>query len=299
MAPASALRFPKTVCVMDASGTLAASLTDRLLQRGYTVHAATVRPGSGEMKRLSGDENNKRLKVFAWDPFDFDSIVDALSGCSGLFYSLEHQRPSYDELAAEEEVRAAHNVLEACARTETMERVVFTSSITAVVWSENRKSTADIDERRWSSPTFCRKFKLWHALAKTVSEKAAWALAMDRGVDMVSINAGLLMGPDQSLSSPYLKGAAEMYEDGTLVAVDLKYLVDAHVCVFESPSAYGRYLCFNHVISSPEDALGLARVLSPDTPSPPSSEDLRLSKQRIQNRKLNKLMMEISSGEVL
>lgn len=37
------------------------------------------------------------------------------------------------EYMAEVEVMAAHNVLEACAQTETVERVVYTSSVTAVV----------------------------------------------------------------------------------------------------------------------------------------------------------------------
>jgi hypothetical protein len=36
------------------------------------------------------------------------------------------------ESTVEKEVRAAHNVLEACAQTDAMERVVFTSSVTAV-----------------------------------------------------------------------------------------------------------------------------------------------------------------------
>ena len=57
-------------------------------------------------------------------------------------------------------MRAAHNVLEACAQTETIERVVFTSSVTAVVWKENRKLGVDLDERDWSEPNFCRKFKV-------------------------------------------------------------------------------------------------------------------------------------------
>lgn len=65
---------------------------------------------------------------------------------------------------AEVEVRAAHNVLEACAQTETVERVVFTSSVTAVVWKEDHKSEAQVDERSWSEPNFCRKFKVFFFL---------------------------------------------------------------------------------------------------------------------------------------
>lgn len=61
------------------------------------------------------------------------------------------------------EMRAAHNVLEACAQTETMERVVYTSSVTAVIWNwkDNRRSSlTQINERNWSDPNLCRKFNV-------------------------------------------------------------------------------------------------------------------------------------------
>ena len=106
-------------------------------------------------------------------------------------------------------------------------------------------------------------------MSKTLSEKSAWALAMDRGVNMVSVNAGLLMSSDLTITNPYLKGAAEMYEDGVFVTVDLDFLVDAHICVFEDVSSYGRYLCFNHIINHNEDALNFAKMLAPSAPPPP------------------------------
>lgn len=42
--------------------------------------------------------NNKKLKVFHSDPFDYHSIMDALKGCCGLFYSFEppSDQPTYD-----------------------------------------------------------------------------------------------------------------------------------------------------------------------------------------------------------
>ncbi|XP_058104029.1 cinnamoyl-CoA reductase-like SNL6 [Magnolia sinica] len=298
MAPeASPHENPKTVCVMDASGRLGTCLVEKLLQRGYTVHAAVQNHGDLQLfKGLSSD--NKSLRVFHSDPFDYQSIMDAIKGCSGLFYTFEPPKyqSSYDEYMAEVEVRAAHNVLEACARTETVAKVVFTSSVTAVIWRENRKQTVDFDERNWSEPIFCTNFKLWHALSKTLAEKTAWALAMDRGINMVSINAGLMTGPDLSIANAYLKGAAEMYEDGVFVTVDVKFLVDAHICVFEDPSTYGRYLCFNNVINRPEAAIKLAQMLTAVTPYPPSCEDSRIFEQRISNKKLNKLMVNFASG---
>ena len=62
---------------------------------------------------------------------------------------------------ADVEVRAAHNVLEACAQTETIDKVVFTSSITAVAWRNDGSSNlSDLDERHWSDVNLCRNFKV-------------------------------------------------------------------------------------------------------------------------------------------
>ena len=65
------------------------------------------------------------------------------------------------EVMVEVEVRAAQNVLEACAQTVTMERVVFTSSVTAVVWKDDDHKPVDaFDERNWSDLNLCRKRKV-------------------------------------------------------------------------------------------------------------------------------------------
>nr|CAD1818556.1 unnamed protein product [Ananas comosus var. bracteatus] len=135
---------------------------------------------------------------------------------------------------------------------------------------------------------------LWHALAKTLSEKTAWALAMDRGVDMVSVNAGLVVDPMLSADNPYLKGAVEMYDDGVLVTVAIDFLADAHIAVYESPSAYGRYLCFDRSICRPEDTIKLAQMLSP--PPPPTLPQAEVIQKRIQNKKLSKVMVQFGSG---
>ncbi|KAK8628011.1 hypothetical protein V6N13_063724 [Hibiscus sabdariffa] len=260
----------RTVCVMDASGHLGSALVHLLLLRGYTVHAA-LQPHAHGGEFQSAEEllpcNNEKLRIFDADPFDYHSITNALKGCCGLFYCFQppSDHSTYDEFMAEIEVRAAHNVLEACAQTDTME-----------------------------------KFKLWHALSKTLAEKSAWALAMDRGINMVTINGGLLMTPDLDITNPYLKGAAEMYEDGVFVTVDLRFIANAHICVFEDVSSYGRYLCFNHVINCSHDADKLAQMLLPssDSSPPQSWEKTRIYQQRISNRKLNNLM-EFENDQLL
>lgn len=115
--------------------------------------------------------------------------------------------------------------------------------------------------------------QLWYALAKTLSEQAAWALAMDRMLDMVSINAGLVIGHGVSQLSPvptlsYLQGAAEMFENGLLAVVDVEFLADVHVRAFADHSTCGRYFCFSRSVTTEEEAVKLAQSLSPLIPLP-------------------------------
>ncbi|KHN19394.1 hypothetical protein glysoja_050119 [Glycine soja] len=138
-------------------------------------------------------------------------------------------------------------------------------------------------------------------MSKTMAERTAWALAMDREVNMVSINAGLLMSSDQHQDlciqkNPYLRGASEMYEDGVLVTVDLGILVDTHICVYEDISSYGRYLCFNHVINTQHDAVQLAHKTTTPLSCDPGKEFIQ---QRISNKKLNELMVNFNSSEAV
>ena len=103
MCPGSVESAGKSVCVMDAAGPLGHALVDRLLRRGYTVHAATYASCGGDereeeeeeaaaalLSHLSScggdvDAYRHRLKVFRADPFDYHAIADAVRGCAGVF----------------------------------------------------------------------------------------------------------------------------------------------------------------------------------------------------------------------
>ena len=54
---------------------------------------------------------------------------------------------------------------------------------------------------------------------------------------------------------------AQMYENGTLASIYIRFLADAHICAYEDPLAYGRYICFNQIISNAEDVVNLAQSL--------------------------------------
>lgn len=58
------------------------------------------------------------------------------------------------------EVRGAINVVEACARTESIDKVIFSSSLTAAIWRDNIGTQKDVDEKSWSDLNFCLEKKV-------------------------------------------------------------------------------------------------------------------------------------------
>ncbi|CAA2983506.1 cinnamoyl- reductase-like SNL6 [Olea europaea subsp. europaea] len=212
--------------------------------------------------------------------------MEALKGCYGLFYSFElpSDNPTYDEFIGEIEVRAAHNVLEACARTDTIDKLILTSSATAVIWRDQHNSVPS---------------DLWHGLSKTVVEKTAWAMAMDREVNMVSINAGLLMHPNLSIKDPYLLGATEIFKDPT--RIHLYDIALAHVSIVDETSVPSlvRWLHCYHNIKIKNTSLVLLKYLKMFLTAilcfSPGLEKNKVYEQRVSRKKLSKLMVGFDS----
>ncbi|RVW84730.1 Cinnamoyl-CoA reductase-like SNL6 [Vitis vinifera] len=247
--------------VLDASTYVGFWILKGLLSRvaGETEIVKKIR----EMKKVE-----ERLLVFTVDVLDYHSIIVALKGCCALFCCLDDS-DGYgydDDTTVDLEVRGAINVVEACAQTHGMQKIVFNSSLTAAVWRENICSEEEVT----------RDLGLWYALAKTLTEQAAWALAMDRMLNMVSINAE----------------AAQMYENGVLAFVDVNFLAEVHIRAFENQSTCGRYFCFNKIVNTEEEAVKLVRSLSPLISLPPKYEcqGNEVQSERLRNKKLNKLV---------
>jgi len=171
------------------------------------------------------------------------------------------------------EVKGAEKAVEACSLTPSVRRCVFTSSLAACVWKHHgfgEDSDYVVNEKCWSDQHLCREKKLWLALSKTMSEKAAWRVAEERGgVNLVTLCPALLTGPAFSASCAsaaiaYLKCGREMYEKNLLATVDVRKAAEAHVCVYEEMEigASGRYICFDKLITRPQDARDLEKKLS-------------------------------------
>ncbi|GJN33596.1 hypothetical protein PR202_gb22215 [Eleusine coracana subsp. coracana] len=265
-----------SVCVTGAGGYIASWLVKLLLSRGYTVHG-TVRDLSdmktGHLKRLQNAAEN--LRLFKADLLDYDMMAAAIAGCQGVFH-LQMLAPA---------VTGTTNVLKAASAAK-VQRVVVVSSIVAVEinpkgWPEGKVR----DENCWSDTEFCRKIKSWYPVAKVIAEEAALEYGRQTGLDVVTLNPGLVFGPQLqpmvNASSQFLiyllkvrslhgifdpstdTGGPDRVRDKLWHIVDVRDVADALLLIYESPEASGRHICAPHVISV-RDLLNLLKSKYPD-----------------------------------
>ncbi|VFQ58548.1 unnamed protein product [Cuscuta campestris] len=295
------------------------AIVNQLLLRGYSVRILVdneeelekVREmeESGEMRGWNG--GNVAEAVMATSAA-VESLSEALVGCRGLIHTAAFVDPAglsgYSKSMAEVEVVTSKNVVEACARATSVRYCVLTSSLLACVWKDhnaplNHSSPHKIDHDSWSDESFCTAKKLWYALGKVKAERAAWEIIAHRGngLKLATICSGLITGPhfcnrNSTSTIAYLKGAKEIYRKGVLATVDVNTLAKAHVAVYEemnNSTAFGRYICFDKIISSPEDIESLGRETGIDMSSvldDAPNESQSGGRFELSNSKLNRLI---------
>ncbi|KAL1324554.1 hypothetical protein HN51_034741 [Arachis hypogaea] len=257
----------KVVCVTGASGYIASWIVNLLLQRGYTVRA-TLRDPSNPKKldhllKLHGAK--ERLQIFKADLLEDGSFDSAIDGCDGVFHTaspvtLRVVNDPQAELI-DPAVKGTLNVLQSCAKSPSVKRVVLTSSISAVLFTD-RPLTPDVvvDETWFSDADNCTKLERWYSLSKTLAEDAAWKFANKNGIDMVSILPSMVAGP---LLQPEVNESVEPilsiingapFPNRVFGWVNVKDVAIAHIQAYEIPTASGRYLIVERVVHYSEHA---------------------------------------------
>ncbi|XP_058752363.1 cinnamoyl-CoA reductase CAD2-like [Vicia villosa] len=243
----------KVVCVTGASGFIASWIVKFLLQRGYTVRA-TVRDPSNPKKvdhLIKLDGAKERLQLFKADLLEDGSFDSIIQGCHGVFHTASPVRHVVDDPQTElidPALKGTLNVLKSCAKSPSVKRVVFTSSVAAVALNTRLKNPEVIVDETWfSDPDFCRESQLWYPLSKTLAEAAAWEFVNENKIDMVVINPTMVAGP---LLQPEVNESVELilnlingipFPNKAFGWVNVKDVADAHICAYEIASASGRY----------------------------------------------------------
>ncbi|KAL6563075.1 NADPH-cytochrome p450 reductase [Orobanche hederae] len=273
----------KIVCVTGAGGFIASWLVKFLLEKGYTVRG-TLRnpedPKNSHLRELEGAY--ERLILCKADLNDYESLREVINGCDGVFHTASPvtddpegtSRDSFEEQMVEPAVVGTKNVIRAAAEVK-VRRVVFTSSIGAVYMDPNRDTGKIVDETCWSDLEFCKNTKNWYCYGKAVAEQAAWETAEKLGVDLVVINPVLVLGPilQPTVNASvlhilkYLTGSAKTYANSTQAYVHVKDVALAHILLFETPAASGRYLCTESVLHR-GDVVEILANFFPEYPIP-------------------------------
>ncbi|XP_051119448.1 cinnamoyl-CoA reductase 1 [Andrographis paniculata] len=293
----------KVVCVTGAGGFIASWLVKLLLERGYTVRGTVRNPEDPKNSHLRGLEGaDERLILCKAELSDYESLRAAISGCDGVFHTASPVTDDPEQMV-EPAVNGAKNVITAAAEAK-VRRVVLTSSIGAVYMDPNRDPDKVVDETCWSDLEFCKNTKNWYCYGKAVAEQAAWDCAKELGVDMVAINPVLVLGPllQRTVNASvlhilkYLTGSAKTYANSVQAYVHVKDVALAHIILYETPAASGRYLCAESVLHRGEVVEILAKLF-PEYPIPTKCSDEKNPRKKpykFSNQKLRDLGLEFT-----
>ncbi|XP_071690633.1 uncharacterized protein [Rutidosis leptorrhynchoides] len=175
------------VLVTGASCYLGGRLCHGLIQHGHSVRAF-VRQTS-DLSFLPMLSENIDLELAYGDMTNYPSILAACSGCSVVFHVaaiVESWLPDPSKFF-NVNVGGLKNVLEACKETDTIEKIIYTSSFFALGSTDGY--IAD-ESQMHSTKYFCTEYEK----SKVIADKIALDAAKE-GVPIIAVYPGLIYGP--------------------------------------------------------------------------------------------------------
>ncbi|KAJ4971255.1 hypothetical protein NE237_004354 [Protea cynaroides] len=308
----------KTVCVTGASGYIASWLVKLLLVKGYTVKASVRDPNDPKKTEhlLALDGAKERLHLFKANLLEEGSFDSPVDGCEGVFHTASPFYHAVKDPQAElidPALKGTLNVLGSCSKAPSVKRVVITSSVAAVAYNgKPRTPDVVVDETWFSDPELCKEMKTWYVLSKTLAEEAAWKFAKEKGMDIVTINPAMVIGP---LLQPTLNTSAEAilnlvngaqtFPNASFGWVNVKDVANAHIQAFEISSANGRYVLVERVAHYSQVVKTL-RELYPTLPLPEKCADdkpyvptYQVSKEKAKSLGIDYIPLEVCLKETV
>ncbi|KAJ0974802.1 hypothetical protein J5N97_016767 [Dioscorea zingiberensis] len=199
----------KKACVTGGNGYLASALIKQLLENGYHVNATVRNPDDiAKVSHLKKLEEIGTLKLFQADLMVEGSVDEAVIGCDYVFHVAAPTNLMSDDPENElirPAIQGTLNVLKSCLKAKTVERVVYTSSGSAVSVNQQKGTGYVLDEEAWSDVDYLmgEKPPTWgYIVSKTLAEKEALKFASENQMDLVTIVPTLIVGPGLSLEVP-------------------------------------------------------------------------------------------------
>ena len=260
------------VCVTGAAGFIASHVITDLLEDGHVVHA-TVRDLGDNTKRAHLDVLREgysgKLELFEADLLEPGSLDAALESCDALIHTATAvilAAPDPQKQIIDVAVKGTQNVLDSVARAPSVNRIVMTSSIAAVM-------SYDQQDKTYTEDDWCTSDDIWldpYGMGKTQSERLLWQFVdkhADR-VEAVAINPSVVIGPP--LAKHHIRSSLSFIRDLVgwtypacapmrLHLVDVGDVSKGHVRALTSDKAVGQRIIFSDREMS---MLEISKVLS-------------------------------------
>jgi len=272
------------VLVTGATGYVAGWIIRKLLEAGATVHGTVRDPDNpakvGHLTEM-GESLPGTLTLFKADlltPGGFDA---AMAGCGIVMhtaspYTLDVEDPQRD--LVDPALQGTRNVLDSVNRTDSVTRVVLTSSCAAIYGDVADCAAAPngtLTEDVWNTTSSLDHIP--YSYSKTVAERAAWEMAeaQDRW-KLVVMNPAGIYGPSvggplptsesfnlvRQLGNGQFKSGVPQLEMGK---VDVRDVAEAHLRGAYLPEAQGRYI----LAEKPGTLLDMAKAIGSRHPEAP------------------------------
>lgn len=250
----------KTVMITGASGYIGSWTVKELLEKGYTVRACVRdRNNAGKVQHLLDLAKNTPGKLELWeaDLLKEGSFDKAASGCEAVLhmaspFTLRFKNAQKDLI--DPALQGTRNVLGAANRSETVKKVILTSS-TVAVYGDNidmqEKGLPEFTEADFNTTSSSTHQP--YAYSKVLAEKEAWKIAGAQNKwKMVVMNPAFVMGPMLSpvtdsesiqfmkdmVGGKYRTGGADL----EFAFVDVRDVAKAHRLALENDRAEGRFI---------------------------------------------------------
>ncbi|MEQ9815701.1 MAG: NAD-dependent epimerase/dehydratase family protein [Azospirillaceae bacterium] len=246
-----------TVLVTGASGFIAKHIVLDLLKKGYRVRGTVRDKAKGEAVRQTMEENGADpagLDIAEADLGSDSGWAGAVAGCRFVLHTASPFPISTprdpDEIIVPARDGARRVV--AAALDAGAERVVLTSSMAAIAYGHPMERTAPYTADDWTRVD--RPEVGAYVASKYHAEKAAWAVAAERGLEdrLAVINPALVLGPildaghgtSVEIVRRLLTGKMPALPRVGFPVVDVRDVSAMHIAAMETPAAGGqRFPC--------------------------------------------------------
>ncbi|TIA87115.1 hypothetical protein E3P99_03387 [Wallemia hederae] len=254
------------VLVTGASGFLAVEIVQQLLDAGFTVRG-TVRAASKGDYLVQLFNNPNFSYVIVEDSVASEAFTEAVRDCDGIMHTASpfHFNANHPDKLIKPAVEGTLNLLRAAHGSDTVKRVVVTSSIAAIL--EPTPTPVVFDETHWNEHSIrevhdkaeqATQSDMYRA-SKSMAEKAAWAFMREQHplFDLACVNPSIIFGPPkQQITSPanlntstamfydFINGKTKSLSAPAGNYVDVRDVAMTHILALSIEEAGGeRFLC--------------------------------------------------------